>query len=83
MVVSGLASSTGIANGKYGCEGVAMGPGYLSVQRQVQCHKMNAPETVVMGWMIEGLDLFGRQAASVALYNNGGNKVFEAGCKRQ
>lgn len=83
MVVSGLTPSTGISNGKYGCEVIGMGPGYLSVQRQVQCQKLSDPNAVIMGWMIEGLDVFGRKAASVALYNHGGEKVFEAGCKRQ
>jgi hypothetical protein len=81
MDISGL-DSKGIKRGLYSCTVIGEGPGYLSTQREVQCEKQDEPGVVIMGWMIEGLDMYGHQAASVALYNNNGAKVFEAACSK-
>ena len=81
MEVSGL-DSKGIKKGSYTCEVIGIGPGFLSIQRKIRCEKQKDPRTIVMGWMIEGLDKFGNQAASVALYYQD-LKVFEAGCGKK
>jgi hypothetical protein len=81
LEVSGLAGK-GIKSGGYTCVVVGAGPGFLSTQREIQCTKMTDQRVSIMGWMIEGVNIFGQQSASVALYNNVGQKVFEAGCKR-
>lgn len=81
MNVVGL-TTKGIKTGTYRCEVVLATPGYLSFQREIQCEKLDKSKSIVMGWMIEGLDMFGRKAASVALYNNE-QKVFETGCSNK
>ncbi|WP_415063841.1 hypothetical protein [Bdellovibrio sp.] len=79
ITVSGL-EDKGIKSGTYGCLVMGVGPGVLSVQSKIRCE--NTAGDVVMGWLIEGLNAFGMQSASVALYVNN-EKVFESGCSRK
>lgn len=81
MQVSGL-TSKGIQSGLYICTVIAAGPGFLSTQRQIQCVIPNQTGYSILGWMVEGLDINGNQAASVALYSNG-VKAFEAPCSKK
>lgn len=78
--VSGLASK-GIKNGTYNCLVLGVGPGYLSMQSELQCQSRDESGVVIGAWMIEGLNIFGQPSASVTLYLNG-VKIFESGCKR-
>ena len=80
MAVTGLASK-GIASGEYNCAVLSVLPGMLATQREIQCSSQKRPGLSILGWMIEGYDGLGHQAASVSLYSNG-EKVFEAGCSR-
>ncbi len=79
--VSGL-EEKGIKNGTYSCVVTSVMPGFFSKQSSIQCTKNGSSNQVILGWMIEGLNMFGMNAASAALYFQG-NKVFEAGCVRQ
>lgn len=72
----------GIANGSYSCLVTRAELGFLANQKAMECQKDGEQRTIVMAWMVEGLDMFGRPAASIALYNQD-RKVFEAACGKE
>jgi hypothetical protein len=79
--VTGL-DQKGISSGSYSCVVVSVIPGFFSKQSTMQCAMIGNSDEIIQGWMIEGLNMFGMNSASAALYFQG-NKVFEAGCVRQ
>jgi hypothetical protein len=81
IAVSGL-KQKGIASGTYSCRVLGVGPGVLAVQSQLECDKTTAPIAKLSVWMVQGLDALGRPAASVAIYNENGIKIFESPCSR-
>jgi hypothetical protein len=81
IVVSGL-KQKGIASGTYMCRVLGVGPGILSEQSQLECEKKSNPAVKLSVWIIQGFDFLGRPAASVALYDTTGSKVFESPCSK-